>query len=185
MSEAATTQVTTFEPHPQTHQTLLRILAANQRNNVKVIQKPLSDRALTLTFTDDSFNPMNKVITEATDAPTIQIHSTTGATICESLGHAPDLMKIDTEGHEAEVLRGFGPWLDRVKIVMIEENIDPKVMLECLPKRSFVGPLYLDFKAKHFSQQRQWPEDAFFLHHAVIPQLEQIGFSIAPQLSKI
>jgi FkbM family methyltransferase len=179
MSEHSSTEVTCFEPHPQTHRSLLRILSANARQNVQVRNVALSESPGTLSFTDDDFNAMNKVVAPGEAGPQISIAATTGALVCQELGHAPDLMKVDTEGHEAEVLRGFGPWLQQVKILLVEENLPPDVLADCLPARSFRGPLYLDYQARSFSPTRQWPEDAFYLNHSILPALQALGFTIS------
>jgi FkbM family methyltransferase len=179
MSENAATRVTTFEPHPRTKETLERILAYNSRTNVRIIQAPLSDQALTLSFSDSECDAVNRILESSeSSAATIQVNSVTGASICEQMGYAPDLMKIDTEGHESKVLRGFGSWLDLVKIIIIEENLPREVIAEYLPSRSFAGPFYLDFNTKHFHTTRRWQEDAFYIHRNTVPALERAGFTL-------
>ena len=57
------------------------------------------------------------------------INMTTGHTWVESNAQFPTFMKIDVEGHELDVLRGFGKHLDPIKIIQFEFggcNIDSR-----------------------------------------------------------
>jgi FkbM family methyltransferase len=63
----------------------------------------------------------NRVVAEATDGDTEVVQCTTGAAYVERMGlESVDLLKIDVEGYEIEVVRGFAPVLPRVRAIVGE-----------------------------------------------------------------
>lgn len=63
----------------------------------------------------------NHVIAEPTDANTEVVPCTTGVAYLERMDlKCVDLLKIDVEGYEIEVVRGFGPVLPRVQAIVGE-----------------------------------------------------------------
>ena len=65
-----------------------------------------------------SLDPRNK--------PAVGITANTGDALCEELGFAPDVIKIDVEGHEVKVLQGLAGVLARHR---------PLIFLELHPQR--------------------------------------------------
>lgn len=63
----------------------------------------------------------NRITAEATDAPTEVVACTTGATYLQRMGlERVDLLKLDVEGYETEVVRGFAKLLTRVQAIVGE-----------------------------------------------------------------
>jgi FkbM family methyltransferase len=137
MSEQADTEVFCFEPHPGTFAVLNRVLQSNGRSHVRAFNVALSDAPGKLQFTDATCNPGNHVLSGSDAQPSISVQAVTGLDFCREQGVVPDLLKIDTEGHELEVLRGFGNLLSQVKVVLLEENTSPETLSACLPPDTF------------------------------------------------
>ena len=178
MSEEASARVIAFEPHPQTFRSLQNMLRANARTNVEAYNVALSSASGAVRFQDDDCNPMNRILSAADELPMIEVEARTGADVCDELQLDPDILKIDTEGHELDVLRGFGARLEKTKVLFIEENEDTAAVISCLPKDQFVGPIYLDYTRRCFSRSKQWQEDAIFLHRQAVSMLRTMGYNI-------
>lgn len=179
MSEAPAVSVHAFEPHPATFNTLARILEHNHRANVRAWKIALSDHSGALHFTNEAFSPLNKaLVTQDLPANTIQVPCETGEAFCALHDLAPDLLKIDTEGLEPAVLRGFGRRLHTVSYVLAEMNASPDIMREVLPPEVFEGPLHVNFSQRRLLRQRFNHEDAVYLNRQAVPALTASGFTI-------
>lgn len=179
MSECPEVTVHAFEPHPATFATLRRMIEKNDRANVHAHQIALSDAGGMLSFTNDDFSPVNKALAEGESvANAIQVPCETGAAFCERNQVSPDLLKIDTEGLEPAVLRGFGAHLSSVKFVFAEMNASTEEMRVVLPDRLFDGPFYVDMPARRLRRDRHTREDAVFVNHRAIEPLKQTGFTV-------
>jgi FkbM family methyltransferase len=179
MSECPEVTVHAFEPHPATFATLRRMIEKNNRANIQAWQIALSDATGMLSFTNDDFSPVNKALAEGEQAENaIQVPCETGAAFCERKQASPDLLKIDTEGLEPAVLRGFGARLDFVKFVFAEMNASDEEMRAVLPERLFEGPFYVDMPARRLRRDRHTREDAVFVNHHAIGPLRQTGFTV-------
>lgn len=64
------------------------------------------------------------------------IYTVSGDGFLEAGGFKPDVIKIDTQGHELHVLRGLRNYLKRAKRVLVIAESDPKLM-----KQSGVDPM--------------------------------------------
>lgn len=182
MSECPEVTVHAFEPHPATFATLRRMIEKNDRANVHAHQIALSDASGMLSFTNDDFSPVNKALAEGENAANaIQVPCETGAALCERNQLRPDLLKIDTEGLEPAVLRGFGAHLSSVKFVFAEMNASTEEMRTVLPERLFAGPFYVDMPARCLRRDRHTREDAVFVNHDAIEPLKQTGFTVENQ----
>jgi hypothetical protein len=132
-----------------------------------------------LSFTNEDFSPVNKALAEGENAENaIQVPCETGAAFCERKRVYPDLLKIDTEGLEPAVLRGFGAHLSSVKFVFAEMNASMDEMRAVLPERLFDGPFYVDMPARRLRRDRHTREDAVFVNHHAIEPLKQTGFTV-------
>lgn len=182
MSECPDVTVHAFEPHPATFSALQRMITMNLRTNVHAWQTALSDSTGSIAFTDEDFSPVNKALAAGEAAGgTLQVPCETGAAFCARTGLRPDLLKIDTEGHEPAVLRGFGDCLDSVKFVLAEMNASPEVMRQVLPEAQFAGPLYVDMPGRRLRWDRHSREDALYIRHSALAPLEQSGFHLQPR----
>jgi FkbM family methyltransferase len=179
MSECPDVTVHAFEPHPATFATLRRTITQNGRANVHAWQTALSDATGTIDFTNDDFSTVNQALAPGEQAEnTIQVPCETASSFCQRLQLTPDLLKIDTEGHEPAVLRGFGALLDSVKFVLAEMNASPEIMGQMLPPSKFAGPLYVNMPARRLQRERHTHEDAIYINRSAIPALTQTGFTV-------
>ncbi len=181
LSETPNVNVHAFEPHPSTFATLVRMLERNQRANVTAWQVALSDAAGTLLFSDEAFSPLNKVL-DADDPSrnSLRVPCETGEAFCHRLGVSPDLLKIDTEGLEPAVLRGFGDRLSSVKYILAEMNAPMEVLSQILPPEVFDGPLHVDFPNRQLRRQRHNHEDALYVNRVSLAELAAHGFALDP-----
>jgi FkbM family methyltransferase len=106
-------KVFAFEPHPST----FAKLAASQRSpRFTAVNMAMSDAAGDRAFFDygPTHNRINSLIPNAKYAVTFEVTTPSAITICASTidafcaqhGIIPDVIKIDTEGHELAVIRG-------------------------------------------------------------------------------
>ncbi len=66
-----------------------------------------------------------------TNSETITV--STGQALVEETGNCPTFVKIDVEGHELDVLRGFGEYLNSIKLIQFEFggcNIDTRTFFK-------------------------------------------------------
>jgi FkbM family methyltransferase len=180
MSETESAVVHSFEPHPATCATLRRMIASNGRRNVTVWQLALSDATGELRFTNDDCSPVNQALDLKPDAAgeSISVPCETGRDFCEWQKIGPEIIKIDTEGFETRVLRGFGAALLQAKIVMAEMNVPAHEVAAALPPEVFVGPYYVDVVAKTLTGFCPHAEDAVFINREAIPALRALGFQV-------
>ncbi len=181
-SELPQNRVLAFEPHPATASILENNLAANQRPNVTVFRLALSEQNGALQFTDEPGSPVNQLVSADSPSParTISIPTLRGDTFCMEHQVLPDIMKIDVEGHEAEVLRGFGDQLQFVKMILVEENFSSTTLLQLLPAGRFEY-YFVDFKRRNFHKREGVShQDVAFINLDFIPALLALGYSIEP-----
>lgn len=134
--------VVAVEANPLLAKRLLANVGAYQ--NVKVYLCGLSRRSELLPFSilssgnsgQSSFRPWGHVSYERV----VHISTMPAASITSAL---PDVVKLDVEGYELEVLKGFGILLGDVKKYVIETN-NPEAVIELLGKDKFscrhIGP---------------------------------------------
>lgn len=83
----------------------------------------------------------NRIVTEETQADTEVVHCTTGAAYLERMGiERVDLLKLDVEGYEAEVVRGFAHVLSRVQAIIGEVHerfVDQQAFYSLLEERGY------------------------------------------------
>ena len=71
---------------------------------------------------------MNRLLPDGTALPdgAVEVEVRTGASLMQALGvERIDFLKIDTEGHDLEVLHGFLPMLDCVDFIQVEAGMNP------------------------------------------------------------
>ncbi len=120
-SEQGKAEVFAFEPHPQTFRLLAANVRINVRQNVHLFQVALSQHDGSVCLTDGYGSSVNHISRERHQG-TVEVFSGRVESICDRYGVVPSVVKLDVEGHEFEVLSGFGPYLGRIDVLLIEMN---------------------------------------------------------------
>ncbi len=119
-------QIHAFEPVPTTFRQLSA--AVRDRANVHVHQLALSRAEGAATMLTQADSTLSRV-TRAGAAETgvmVEVRTRPGHAVAAELGVGLiSYLKIDTEGHDLEVLRGFEPVLDDVDFVQVEASMNP------------------------------------------------------------
>ena len=119
-------QIHSFEPSPQTFQELCQTVV--RFPNVVAHCLALGRTEANLGLTQGRKSAMNRLLPYGTALPegAVQVEVRTGASLMRDLGlERIDFLKIDTEGHDLEVLHGFLPMLDRVDFIQVEAGMNP------------------------------------------------------------
>jgi FkbM family methyltransferase len=180
-SEITKNQVHAFEPHPSTAGLLEQNLKANSRENVTVHRCALTQQTGQINFTNEAGSPVNQIVlsgTQTTTATTISIQGQRGDEFCQQHETLPDVMKIDVEGHEADVIKGFGNLIASVKIILVEENLSSTTLLQLLPQGCFTAG-YIDFSKRSFHQRESASkQDVAFINNAFLADLQKLGYTV-------
>lgn len=151
-------KIYSFEPVPEIFEILIR--KTQSLNNVNLLNLALSDSKDPLEF---NYYSNNSYFSSIYDHPlTVQepekkiVKAQKGDDFCKEFGiQSIDFLKIDTEGSEPKVLKGFRKMIESRKIKMIqfeysEINIQNRFLLkdfyELLEKNGYnIGKIYPDF----------------------------------------
>lgn len=114
-----------FEPNPKLYK--WATAALSHLKNVKGHQTALSDQSgdttLYIPVNRSAFGSLNKA--ENTEVEEIHVKMATGDSLVFEQGlRPPDVMKIDTEGHEVEVLKGMTRLLQMYRPIIFFEHIE-------------------------------------------------------------
>jgi FkbM family methyltransferase len=119
-------QIHSFEPSPQTFQELCQTVVRFPKVVAHCLA--LGRTEATLGLTQGRRSAMNRLLPDGTELQdgAVEVPVRTGANLMQALGiEHIDLLKIDTEGHDLEVLHGFLPLLDRVDFIQVEAGMNP------------------------------------------------------------
>lgn len=170
-SEPPAARVFAFEPHPATFGLLRRNLDLNQRANVTPFNLALGAHDGGVTFSDAPGSALNCIVADAASGA-IRVACARAETVCRRHGFVPDVVKIDVEGFEYDVLKGFGGLLGRVELVLVELNglSDARArgaaeIHRLLAAHGFSGPFACDFARRRFVPHGRMRrrEDAIYL----------------------
>ena len=178
-SEAAHATVVSFEPHPKTFARLRENVQRNVRENVLSLNLALSSEAGEVRLTDVSESSINRVVSaEENSVGVIRVPCRRVDTICRELNLTPDFVKIDVEGFEDAVLKGFGGYAGTAKLIFIEGGERQEVQ-GWMENSGYTGPWYSVFKGRFFSAKKQRrAEDPVFIHNRFLSELRGLGFEI-------
>lgn len=115
-----------FEPVPQSFRQLSAAIAPYP--NVTAHHMALSSASGTLTMSAAGADARNRVLPGAAPEPgkTVAVPALPGHVMVDRLGCSSiSFLKIDTEGHDFDVLLGFAPVLARVDFVEVEAAMNP------------------------------------------------------------
>lgn len=173
-------KVVAFEPHPETFLLLQENVSLNGFQNVCAWSIALGDENGTIEFTDNAGSSVNRVIVDdKCSSPVIVVEMRTGDTLVQDTGLVPDVLKIDVEGFENQVLRGFKNTLSSVKLLLVEcQNLSWTTRI-LSGEFGFLGPYKVDFRARRLAQSASPPwEDWIFISPSFLDTLSQEGFNV-------
>ncbi|HXF63696.1 MAG TPA: FkbM family methyltransferase [Caldilineaceae bacterium] len=180
VAQAPTTLVHAFEPHPDTY----RMLNTNIRLNcfedrIRSYALALSNQEGVLQFLDVPGNAVNRLVENPSpEQATVPVQVVSGEHFCTREGITPEIMKIDVEGHELSVLRGFGPVLGEARLLLVEIKKSKHEVCELLKAYHFQGPFKVDFRRRTLSPTFQSYEDDVFVHAGAEDLLHRHGYQI-------
>jgi FkbM family methyltransferase len=165
-----------FEPHPVTFQLLEKNVKRNGRSNVKLYRLALGSENRDSFLTDYRENCINRIV-KSSEKYSIKICCMRGDSLIRDTGVIPEIVKIDTEGHEHEVLNGMGDYLVQVDLLFVEITKHRDAVLEILLENGLRGPYSLAFSRKVFFPASGEPqEDEVFLSDREICRLSKKGY---------
>jgi FkbM family methyltransferase len=115
-----------FEPSPGSYQALVAAMA--EYPNVVTHCLALGRTETRLNLAESGRSTMNHLLPADSPPPEggVEVQVRPGADMLRELDVAHvDFLKIDTEGHDLEVLHGFLPVLDRVDFIQVEAGMNP------------------------------------------------------------
>jgi FkbM family methyltransferase len=172
-------KVVAFEPHPYTYNLLQENISLNSLEEYVVsIQAALGEENGEVKFTDNAGSPINHIIDKNNHVlPTVSVKIIRGDTFCNERDITPDVLKIDVEGYENCVLRGFGSILKDVKVIIVEcKTLDETCRILC-DQYGFWGPFKLDYHARSFVRGNISYEDWIFVSPQAIHMFENEIYS--------
>lgn len=171
--------VIAFEPHPG----MFGHLEENRELNglgerIRTVRTALGSEDGTIRFTDELESSVNRVVTDPREGQhVIEVEIHRADTWFESQATTPSLVKIDVEGHEQQVLVGFGALLAEVDILLVECR-EPAVIQDKTHAAGLVGPFQYEHTRKRFVRQPNHGEDWVFLNPSFVSRLEDAGFTV-------
>jgi FkbM family methyltransferase len=149
--------VHSFEPSPASYRELVKATAGFP--NVTTHNMALGRQSATLRMTDRKDSSLNKLLPDDPAAKgAIKVQVQTGAEVLRELNLSKiDFLKIDTEGHDYDVLIGFLPVIQQTDFVQVEASMNPYNTTH-IPLRAFEDLLrHLGFHLFHiFEQTMEW-----------------------------
>jgi FkbM family methyltransferase len=185
-SEASNAKVVSIEPHPQTFGSLLGNIRRNARPNVTCLNLAISRQESLLELTDLGESSLNRIVSSyEVSGHMMRVQAKPLSAVCDELGITPDFIKIDVEGHEHEVLGGFGEWKSKAKVVFIEGG-EGVAVRSWMRLAGFEGPLFFEFKKYQLGIRKQArPEDPIYVHRSYVSQLQSLGIRIGLPLPNV
>jgi FkbM family methyltransferase len=161
VSESPRAQVVAFEPHPITFSRLVENIRLNGRDNVTAHCQGLGARNSIVRFMNEPGAATNRARPDGT----IAVEIVRADSVCRQAGLVPRYVKIDVEGDEYAVLKGFGDLLGEVMLVAVEANGlgDDKAVTRLLSGAGFAGPYWCDFDARRLTSRRCERADPLFI----------------------
>ena len=171
-SEILHANVVSVEPHPETFAALAENIRLNTRHNVTCLHVAASNHDGTIRLTDGLDSCLNRVLDDLEDPQdVVEVPSRRLETLCQSLHVAPDLIKIDVEGHEPAVLDGLGQYCESAGAILVEQGNRPEIQ-RWMRTASYSGPWYVHFNQGFLSPEPQGrPEDPVFIHKRLLGDL--------------
>lgn len=179
-SQVASARVVSIEPHPTTFALLENNVRVNDRRNVICLNLALSDCDGDLHFTDGPESSVNRVVQPGeTTGAELHVSCRRLDALCRELEVVPDFVKIDVEGHECAVLKGFGDLRGHPRLFFIEGG-ESQGVRRWMCAAGYSGPWFVHFDERVVSPVRQRrPEDPVFVHPNFISHLRRMNFDLS------
>ena len=141
-----TTRIHAFEPVPETFETLAQKVADIESITPWNIALSSSDGIATMRRAKASVGDRIVKGSAAPDGEAVEVKTMTGTAFCQEHGiDRISFLKIDTEGHDLDVMKGFRSMLDRVAFVQVEaamnrynkSHVQFGVFMEFMEARNF------------------------------------------------
>lgn len=172
-------EIFAFEPHPFTFDLLRENINSNNlENRIRSFPLAFSDYDGQAFFTNNPGSSTNKIEDSNGSNLDIKVDVITGDSFCLRHGIIPDVIKIDVEGHENLVLRGFKNVIENVQVIIVECTRMDETIDILLTQYGFLGPYKLDYRKRTFSKDFTSYEDWIFLNPDFIGLLKKYRFSI-------
>jgi FkbM family methyltransferase len=177
-SEVAEATVVSVEPHPLTFAALQQNVWRNRRRNVHCLNLALSGEDGEVEFTDTHESALNHVIQggggQERQVAKLRVPCRRFDTVCRALKLVPDFIKIDVEGYEDAVLKGFGEFAGLARIIIVEGGERSEVR-SWMQAAGFSGPWFSHFKRRLLSSLKQpRPEDPVFVRKDYLRELREM-----------
>ena len=171
-------KVFAFEPHPYTLSLLRENIAINFfEKRVNAVQCALGELNGQINLTDNPGSAVNHILENNENAQKgISVKQIRGDTFCQEENIIPHAMKIDVEGYENSVLRGFESILDRVQLIFVECRSVAQTCSILCDRFGFLGPYKIDYRARRFEKADISYEDWNFVNPQLLPLLESANF---------
>jgi FkbM family methyltransferase len=181
-SEVATANVFAFEPGRTAFSALKKNIELNNRSNVKLLNFAVSDQESVLMLTNGQEISTNKVVNQPKISHKIvHVKSKTLDQVCREYDVQPNIVKIDVEGHDLKVLKGFREFIKDTDVLLIEEGEDYKIS-KWLVSFGFEGPFYFHLnKSAILSTAQKRPEDPIFFRSSFFEEYNKQGGMIKYQ----
>lgn len=119
-----TAKIHSFEPVPATFARLAE--TTRDMSNVTAHNLGLGRASGMAEMTDLAQSVQNRIVAPDEGLPTQTVQIQSGAAFCKAHGiKRISYLKIDTEGHDLEVLKGFGGMFKRIDFVQVEAGMNP------------------------------------------------------------
>lgn len=152
-SEIKNATIYSFEPHPFTFNLLKDQILLNGRKNIIPINKALSEVNGVVNFTNVNGSSINRIVKDDLQDNLISLESCKAIDFIKEHNINPEIIKIDVEGFEFEVLKGFEHSIQKVKIFLIEISKNEHEVHTLLIRNNFLGPFCYNSKDRIFSKQ--------------------------------
>ena len=175
-SESKLAHILSLEPHPITFAKLTQNVQRNARANVTCFNYAVSDHDGHVDLTDRPESTVNRVLGPGeTGEKSVSVPCKTLDGLCAELNLRADIIKIDVEGHEACVLRGFQKHLEKTLLLFVEggQRFEVRSMMR---DKGLLGPLYFhqgDLALSPTPQRRA--EDPVYLSRCFLEELRGLG----------
>lgn len=177
--------VVAFEPHPLMFRYLQENCDLNGLSSqVQTVQAAVGSQDGRIRFTDGLESSINRVITgQDTCRGTIEVFVHRADSWFPTHDFRPSLVKIDVEGHEEQVLEGFGDLLADLDLLLVECR-DPGRIRARLDSAGLIGPFQYCHREHRFSKAAIHGEDWVHINPRFVPVLVEAGFCFDPEVQQ-